>query len=105
MSEREPYTQIRAAIDDGITRLDLSFYTPDLAVTVLCIGQERACLEISSRDGQVIVSSTGGGPVTERDIALARELANGAGRYLAECERLYAKRHLSSNSNVGPNEA
>jgi hypothetical protein len=103
MNQHEPYTHIRAAIDDGITRLDVSFYTPDLAVTVFCVGQERACLDISSRDGQVIISSAGGGPVTEPDIALARDLANGAGRYLAECERLYAKQHLSSN--VGPDRA
>jgi hypothetical protein len=94
VSEHEPYTHLRAAIDGGITCLDVSFYTPDLAVSVFCVDQVRACLDISSADGQVIISSTGGGPVTERDIALARELAHAGARYLAECERLYAKRRL-----------
>ncbi|MFC7384733.1 hypothetical protein [Sphaerisporangium rhizosphaerae] len=93
-NQREPYTHLRASIDDGTTRLDLSFYTPELAVTVFCVDQQRACLDISSREGQVSISSTGGGSVTEADIGLARELAHAAARYLSECERLYARRHM-----------
>jgi hypothetical protein len=94
-NQREPYTHLRASIDDGTTCLDVSFYTPELAITVFCVDQQRACLDISSREGQVSISSTGGGPVTEADICLARELAHAAARYLSECERLYARRHIS----------
>ncbi|MFF5109075.1 hypothetical protein [Streptosporangium sp. NPDC000509] len=88
MSERTPYTRASVSIDEDGTRIDLAFYTPDLSVMALGVGRERPFLNLSSREAQVMISTTGGGPVTEQDVILARQIADAAARYLADCERL-----------------
>ncbi|MFF3440824.1 hypothetical protein [Streptosporangium sp. NPDC002721] len=89
MREHLPYTRAAVTLDDDGTRLDTSFRTPHLSVTVLGTDGGRPFLHLSSREAQVVISTTGGGPVTERDVTLARQIADAAARYLADCERLH----------------
>ncbi len=37
------------------------------------------------------ISTTGAGPVTDADLATAREIFTAAARYLADCEQLHAE--------------
>ncbi|GIH91176.1 hypothetical protein ACFFMN_09280 [Planobispora siamensis] len=90
MSEHKPYTYVTTSIDKDTTRLGIDFYTADLWVSVLDIGGKRPALTVSSREARVLVSSTGGGPITDQDLRIAREIADAAARYLADCERLHA---------------
>lgn len=87
----EPYTYVTAAIHEGRTRFDVSFYTPDISVLVLGGKRERPCLNLSTVEAQMSISTTGGGPVTEQDVNLARQIADAAARYLADCERLHTE--------------
>ena len=48
----------------------------------------------------MVISTTGGGPVTEQDVTLARQLADAAARYLADCERLHTEQ--STNPDQDP---
>ncbi|MFF3437923.1 hypothetical protein [Streptosporangium sp. NPDC002721] len=89
MSEHIPYTRASLSVDEDGTRLDVSFYTPDVSVMALGGGRDRPFLTLSSREAHVTVSTTGAGPVTERDVNLARKIADAAARYLANCEQLY----------------
>ncbi|MET8050614.1 hypothetical protein ABZU75_23745 [Streptosporangium sp. NPDC005286] len=91
MSEHLPYTRAVVTFDEDGTRLDTSFRTPYLSVTVLGAEGGRPFLHLSSCEAQVIISTTGGGPVTERDVTLARQIAEAAARYLADCERLHTE--------------
>ncbi|MBB2909353.1 hypothetical protein FHS43_000599 [Streptosporangium becharense] len=91
MSEHLPYTRAVVTLDEDGTRLDTSFRTPYLSVMALGADGGRPFLHLSSREAQVVVSTTGGGPVTERDVALARRIAEAAARYLADCERLHTE--------------
>ena len=92
MSEHLPYTTSPlATLDEDGTRLGVSFHTPDLSVSCAGLPSERPFLEPSSREAQVSISTTGGGPVTEQDVTLAREIFNAAARYLADCERLHTE--------------
>ncbi|MEU8386279.1 hypothetical protein [Streptosporangium sp. NPDC048865] len=90
MSEHIPYTHASVSIDEDGTRLDVSFYTPDVSARALGGGRDRPFLTLSSREAHVTVSTTGAGPVTEQDVNLARQIADAAARYLADCERLHA---------------
>ncbi|MEV0169321.1 hypothetical protein [Nonomuraea fuscirosea] len=89
MREHLPYTRAVVTVDEDSTRLDTSFRTPHLSVTVLGTDGGRPFLHLSSREAQVVISTTGGGPVTEQDVTLARQIADAATRYLADCERLH----------------
>ncbi|SEM59914.1 hypothetical protein [Nonomuraea pusilla] len=90
MSEHKPSTYVTAAIDEYGTRLNVHFYTPDLWIILLGIDRERPVLSVISGEAQVSICTTGGGPVTEQDVTLARQLADAAASYLAECERLHS---------------
>ncbi len=95
--EHKPYTYVTASIHEAITRLGVSFHTADLSVMALTIDDERPFLSIGSSAGEVSISTTGGGPVTAADLALAREIADVAARYRDECERLH-----TAQANVSP---
>ncbi|MEV4375462.1 hypothetical protein [Streptosporangium sp. NPDC049644] len=91
MSEHQPYTRASISLDADGTRLDISFRTPDLSVMALGAKSGRPFLNLSTAQAQVVISTTGGGPVTERDVTLARQLADATTRYLADCERLHTE--------------
>ncbi|WP_436758211.1 hypothetical protein [Streptosporangium sp. V21-05] len=90
MNEHSPYTYVTASIREGLTRLNVSFHTPNLSVMVLHGQGDRPCLHLSTTEAQILISTTGGGPVTKQDVNLARQIADAAARYLAACERLHA---------------
>lgn len=89
IDEHRPYTYLTASVDEGNVRLVASFYTADLGVMVLGVGGKRPTLGFYSAEGEVKISTTGAGPVTARDVLLAREIVSAATYYLAECERLH----------------
>ncbi|MFD8531364.1 hypothetical protein ACFV0L_28480 [Streptosporangium canum] len=91
MSERKPYTYLTASIDEGVARLNVAFYTADLQVMVLGVGKGRPTLNFYSAEGELKISTTGAGPVTAADVALARKITDAAACYLAECERLHTQ--------------
>ena len=86
----QPYTRVIASVHDGDTRLDVAFYTAELSVMAMTIQGIRPYLCVGSAEGQLAITTTGGGPVTSADLDLAREIADAATRYRDECERLYA---------------
>lgn len=89
MNEHRPYTHITASVDEGTTRLGVSFYTSEVAVLAYSSERARPYLSFHTREANVAFSSTGGGPVTDEDVTLAREIYKAVGHYLAECERLH----------------
>ncbi|WP_440082707.1 hypothetical protein [Streptosporangium sp. LJ11] len=104
MREHLPYTRAVVTLDEDGTRLDTSFRTPHLSVMALVADGGRPFLHLSSREAQVIVSTTGGGPVTEQDVMLARQIADVAARYLADCERLHTEQSTNPHQVVDESE-
>ncbi|WP_433250470.1 hypothetical protein ACQPYK_04210 [Streptosporangium sp. CA-135522] len=90
MSEHLPYTIASVSLDEDGTRLSISFNTPEVLVTALGAQRERPFLSLSTTEANVTITTTGSGPVTERDVTLARKIADAAARYLADCEQLHA---------------
>ncbi|SNT62870.1 hypothetical protein SAMN05216276_109417 [Streptosporangium subroseum] len=97
MKEHLPYTRAVVTLDEDGTRLDTSFRTPHLSVMALGAEGGRPFLHLYSPEAQVVISTTGGGPVTEQDVTLARQIADAATRYLADCERI----HIEQSTNPG----
>ncbi|MEW9554539.1 hypothetical protein [Nonomuraea sp. NPDC050783] len=87
----QPYTYVTVSLrPDSTPRVTVSFYTSDLRVSAgTLVTNPRPYLELSSREANVHVSTTGAGPVTDADLSTAREIFNAAARYLADCERLH----------------
>ncbi|WP_433372388.1 hypothetical protein [Streptosporangium sp. CA-115845] len=105
MSEHKPYTYVTASIREGVTRFDVSFCTSEVSAKAFGGDGERPFLTLSSTEAQMTVTTTGGGPVTERDVNLAREIFTAAARYLADCERLHTEQstnpHQADESEQG----
>jgi hypothetical protein len=101
MSEREPYTYVTTIIQDGVARLGIDFHTPDVLVQALRARSVRPFLHLSTAEAQVTFTTTGGGPVTEKDLTLAREIFNAAALYLADCERMRAEQPTDSPDKAG----
>ncbi|MEU8200601.1 hypothetical protein [Streptosporangium sp. NPDC049046] len=95
MSEHKPYTYVTASIHEGLTRFDVSFCTSDMSAKAFGGDGERPFLTLSSAEAQMTVTTTGGGPVTERDVTLAREIFAASARYLADCERLHTEQPIN----------
>ncbi|WP_283138818.1 hypothetical protein [Rhizohabitans arisaemae] len=105
MSGRDPYTYVTASLKKKEMHLEVSFYTPDLVANAWVIEDRRPYLSLRSDEAAVSVSSAGGGPVSARDVTLAREIYNAAARYLADCERLYAEQGSGAPVAVEPDAA
>ena len=89
----DPYTHVQLLFrPDRTARLTASFYTPRLRIECLTTSDERPFLTLATAEADVLISTSGGGPVTGADLVLARTLHEATGRYLAECERLHAER-------------
>jgi hypothetical protein len=89
MSE-QPYTYVTLALPANETpNVGVSFHTSALWVRSGVLKNDRPYLGFSTPEANVSISSTGLGPVTEDDLATAREIYNAATHYLAECERLH----------------
>lgn len=85
MSDHRPYTYLTATVQEGITRLGVSFRTADLSVMALTIGGVRPHLSFGGSEGQLSISTAGGGPVTAADLALAREIADATSTAVTAC--------------------
>lgn len=98
-----PYTYATLTMrPDSAPHLSISFHTPGLRVSAgMLFNGPRPYLEISSRDADVHISSTGAGPVTATDVATAREIFTAAARYLADCERLHAEQSAPDQATPG----
>ncbi|MGI5285830.1 hypothetical protein ACQEVF_21160 [Nonomuraea polychroma] len=93
MSEHRPYTYVTLSMrPDTDPHVGVSFHTPRLRVrTGMLLSNPRPYLELGSHEADVHLSTTGAGPVTDADLALARQIFNAAARYLADCECLHAE--------------
>ncbi|MEO3795793.1 hypothetical protein ABGB14_36775 [Nonomuraea sp. B10E15] len=98
-----PYTYVTLTMrPDSAPHLSISFHTPGLRVSAgMLFNSPRPYLEISSRDTDVHISTTGAGPVTSADLDTAREIFNAAARYLADCERLHAEQPATDQTATG----
>ncbi|MFG1690329.1 hypothetical protein ACGFNP_60005 [Nonomuraea sp. NPDC049269] len=87
---KTPYTNVTLCVSPGeTTRLDVSFYTSKIHIYNLLLA-ERPVLDLTTTEAAVSISTTGGGSVTDADLAFARELFAATARYLSDCERLHA---------------
>ncbi len=93
MSEHRPYTYVTLSLrPDSEPHVRVSFHTPHLrAGAGLLLDDPRPFLEFTSDEANVHISTTGAGPVTDADLATAREIFTAAARYLADCEQLHAE--------------
>jgi hypothetical protein len=100
VTDHEPYTYVTTIIQDGVARLGIDFHTSDVLVQALRARDIRPFLHLSTPEAQVTFTTTGGGPVTEQDVTLAREIFNAAVLYLADCERLRAEQPADSSDTA-----
>ncbi|MEU4576875.1 hypothetical protein [Nonomuraea sp. NPDC023979] len=87
------YTYVTLFIrPESTPQVHVSFYTPRLTVCAgLLLNEPQPYLKFSSPEANVHISTTGAGPVTDADLATAREIFTAAARYLADCEQLHAE--------------
>ncbi|MBT2234672.1 hypothetical protein [Nonomuraea sp. NEAU-A123] len=84
---KTPYTNVTLCVSPGeTTRLDVSFYTSKIHIYNLLLA-ERPVLDLTTTEAAVSISTTGGGSVTDADLAFARELFAATA---SDCERLHA---------------
>ncbi|MEV0234700.1 hypothetical protein [Nonomuraea sp. NPDC050786] len=96
----EPYTYVTLSMPraDQRSHLTVSFHTDEVHVLARVIDERRPYLAFSTPEANFSVSTTGGGPVTDADLALAQDIFNAAARYLADCERLYTEQPATGKS-------
>lgn len=87
----EPYTYVTLSMPHAghRSRLTVSFHTDEVHARARVIDERRPYLAFSTPEANVSISTTGGGPVTDADLALARDIYAAAAQYLADCERLH----------------
>ncbi len=100
---RDPYTYVTVSIDsDEAPRVGISFYTSGLRVTSGVLDSGRPFLDIRSKTADVSISTTGAGAVTSTDLENARQIADAAASYLADCERLHHQHSCSPSPAIPP---
>ncbi|MEU0570307.1 hypothetical protein ABZ297_33655 [Nonomuraea sp. NPDC005983] len=99
-----PYTYVTLSLrPESTPHVGVSFHTPDLKVrSGLLLSSPRPYLEFNSHEADVHISTTGAGPVTDTDLATAREIFTAAARYLAECEQLHAEQSATTKGATDP---
>lgn len=94
---RDPYTDVRLLLSSGHpANVGIAFYSPDVRASAWVLESGRPYFAISSPSVDVTISTTAAGPVTPRDVEIARQIAQAASRYLAECERLIEQQPADS---------
>ncbi|MGW5490342.1 hypothetical protein ACWEU6_34320 [Streptosporangium sandarakinum] len=91
MNTPDPYTYLTGVLHNGTTRLDLTFSTPDIGVLTAVTASGRPFLKLTTSEAQITITTTGSGPVTASDVALAKEIAAAAVRYLGDCVRIHSE--------------
>ncbi|MEV4363284.1 hypothetical protein [Nonomuraea sp. NPDC049625] len=99
-----PYTYVTLSVrPESTPHVGVSFHTSDLKVRAgLLLSGPRPYLEFNSQEADVHISTTGAGPVTDADLAIAREIFAAAARYLAECEQLHAEQSATTKDTTDP---
>ncbi|MCA2229015.1 hypothetical protein [Nonomuraea aurantiaca] len=101
----QPYTYTTLAMyGNDKPQLSVHFHTSDMRVGTLLVEGLRPVVHLSTCEADVMISTTGGGPVTDQDVSLARELLDAATRYLADCERLRADQSSSDTTSKAVSE-
>ncbi|GAA3423695.1 hypothetical protein GCM10018953_08780 [Streptosporangium nondiastaticum] len=80
MNTPAPHIYLTGVLRNGLTRLDLSFSTPDVGVVAAVTTSGRPFLNLATSEAQVTITTTGGGPV-----------AAAAVRYLGDCVRIHSE--------------
>ena len=100
-----PYTYVTMVMTaDKRPSLNIAFHTADLWIDGSVIDDRRSYLSLNTSEARVAVTTTGGGAVTDADLATARKLASAAARYLADCKRLHTEQNPAT-SPVSSGEA
>jgi hypothetical protein len=101
VTSRNPYTYVSMAMH-GTDRpqLHVSFHTPHLRVSTLLVEKVRPVLYLETDEADLMISTTGGGPVTDQDVTLARQIVDAATAYLADCERLHAEQPVPDQATA-----
>ncbi|MET9339353.1 hypothetical protein [Nonomuraea sp. NPDC003804] len=103
MTSPRPYTYVTMSMQpDRAPRLSVSFHTADLRVRAGLLSKPRPYLELSTAEADVSISTTGAGPVSDADLATAREIFNAAATYLADCERLHTEQTAQAKGATDP---
>ncbi|WP_188188499.1 hypothetical protein [Nonomuraea sp. SYSU D8015] len=102
MREHRPYTYVTLSMHpESAPHVGVSFHTSRLRVRAgMLLSNPRPYLEFGSHEADVHISTTGAGPVTDADLATAREIFNAAARYLADCECLHAEQSAKDASDT-----
>ncbi|WP_432869278.1 hypothetical protein [Microbispora rosea] len=99
----DPYTYVTLSLSPGApTNVGISFYSPELRARSSMLNSGRPYLAINSNSVDVTVSTTAAGPVTPRDVEIARQISQAASRYLADCERLVNQQPADSDQLALP---
>jgi hypothetical protein len=86
----DPYTYVTLSLSPGApTNIGISFYSPELRARASLLDSGRPYLDISTNSADVTISTIAAGPVTPKDVEIARQIFEAAARYLADCERLH----------------
>ncbi|MCC5580673.1 hypothetical protein IMZ11_34150 [Microtetraspora sp. AC03309] len=59
---------------------------------------------MSSREADISISTSAGGPVTAADLDIARQIFTAAARYLADCEHQHAQQSAASDQVDAPGD-
>jgi hypothetical protein len=99
----DPYTYVTVSLSPGApTNVGISFYSPEVRARASVLDSGRPYLGISSSSVDVTISTIAAGPVTPRDVEIARQVFQAASRYLAECERLVEQQPADSDQIALP---
>jgi len=94
-----PYTHLSMSINSGERpRIGISFYASITRARARVLESGRPYLALESDEADVTVTTTGSGPVTAKDLDIARQIFSAAARYLADCERMHAEHTQASDS-------
>ncbi|GIH64783.1 hypothetical protein [Microbispora siamensis] len=100
---RDPYTYVTLSLSPGNpANVGISFYSPELRAGASVLDSGRPYFAITSPSVDVTVSTTAAGPVTPRDVEIARQIVQAASHYLAGCERLIEQQQADSDQLALP---
>ena len=99
----QPYTLLSMSIDPGERpRIRISLCGSIIRARARVLESGRPYLALESDEADVTVTTTGSGPVTAKDLDIARQIFSAAARYLADCERMHAEQVTDSDQLALP---
>ncbi|TDD24590.1 hypothetical protein [Nonomuraea diastatica] len=92
-----PYIYVTVSMrPDQRSRISVAFNSAQLRARAWLGDSGKPCFDLDTSDASVTVSTVG--PVTDDDLAVAREIFNAAARYLAGCERLHSEQSAKATA-------